>query len=391
MMMEGYLTKQGSVVKNWRKRYFVFDPETRKLDYYKTHQKKKKKGSMVVDKLFILPEDRAEKKPHRLDFIGTIAYQDNQVTISASAESEELKNQWLKAVTSAKGVVTSERSESSASALRADSMASTIGRSTINDDLAEFGEPDRPSSLPEDDEGEPELSTEDQADSEGEDNIYSSTVSSLSSVGRALSTDSLPRVTEERVTDGGTLAAVNPFSAEAVAAAAEAAEAEEGGVGAEGVSPEMAGAGAGELESEAVEEEIGPLMLVGWLEKLKPGTSKTWQKRHFALYAAASAKGSVTLTYGKNDNEALKRVMKVDACYNLLDEGGGVAAHHHRQYSLEFHGSMGEDTDRYIHTLCSYTILIHTQVHSRELPGSAAEGGLVGSSAAGRSGGALGG
>jgi hypothetical protein len=125
-----------------------------------------------------------------------------------------------------------------------------------------------------------------------------------------------------------------------------------GGGGGGGAEEKEAEAEEKEVQEEEEEEELGQLMLVGWLEKLKPGTAKTWQKRHFALYAAVE-NGKPTLTYGKNENEATKRLMKLGAVYNISDEGNGVASQStHRQFSLEFHGTIDEDVDRYIRVCC---------------------------------------
>jgi hypothetical protein len=130
--MEGSLTKQGSKVKTWRKRYFVFDPETRRLEYYKTHQKKTLKGSMVLDTVFC-PKEKKQK--HRLDFIGTVASHDNEVTICASAASEELKNQWLQAmtITSANSMLFTTNS-SAKMVFSSDAVKSVGGQSSVSEE-----------------------------------------------------------------------------------------------------------------------------------------------------------------------------------------------------------------------------------------------------------------
>lgn len=45
----GFLIKQGEMVKNWKKRYFVFDPKARNFTYYTDHNKKQVKGIIYFD------------------------------------------------------------------------------------------------------------------------------------------------------------------------------------------------------------------------------------------------------------------------------------------------------------------------------------------------------
>ncbi|EFC44523.1 predicted protein [Naegleria gruberi] len=51
--IEGFLQKQGKIVKSWKRRYFVFHDES-ELTYYTDEKKKKKKGSLNIDKSIIV-------------------------------------------------------------------------------------------------------------------------------------------------------------------------------------------------------------------------------------------------------------------------------------------------------------------------------------------------
>jgi hypothetical protein len=45
----GYLIKQGELVKDWKKRFFVFDPSRRTFTYYSDHTQKQMKGIIYFD------------------------------------------------------------------------------------------------------------------------------------------------------------------------------------------------------------------------------------------------------------------------------------------------------------------------------------------------------
>ena len=58
-VFSGFLIKQGEVVKNWKKRFFVFNPHKRTLTYFTDHTRKNVKGIIYFDGIRLVYEDKA--------------------------------------------------------------------------------------------------------------------------------------------------------------------------------------------------------------------------------------------------------------------------------------------------------------------------------------------
>ena len=58
-VFSGFLIKQGEVVKNWKKRFFVFNLHKRTLTYFTDHTRKNVKGIIYFDGIRLVYEDKA--------------------------------------------------------------------------------------------------------------------------------------------------------------------------------------------------------------------------------------------------------------------------------------------------------------------------------------------
>lgn len=99
-VMESFLDKRGHNVKNWKKRYFVLNENRKVISYFMTSEKKNKKGSLKIMKVFELPArpDQPGKREHRFDFHGQETSSRAEISICVAAESLDLKERWLEAL-----------------------------------------------------------------------------------------------------------------------------------------------------------------------------------------------------------------------------------------------------------------------------------------------------
>jgi hypothetical protein len=68
-LMSGYMQKKGSVNKAWKRRFFVFDRQTKELSYYRHEDRKARQGAMKVRSV-VNVDDRPRKRSNRIDFKG---------------------------------------------------------------------------------------------------------------------------------------------------------------------------------------------------------------------------------------------------------------------------------------------------------------------------------
>ena len=114
-VMESFLDKRGHNVKNWKRRYFVLNENRKVISYFLTSEKKKKKGSLKILKVFNLPDrpDQPNKRQNRLDFHGVDLSSRAEISICVAAESAALKQRWLDAVHTGIAVKAVKRSRGS--------------------------------------------------------------------------------------------------------------------------------------------------------------------------------------------------------------------------------------------------------------------------------------
>jgi hypothetical protein len=90
--MEGFMKKKGHNYKNWKRRYMLFNAQTREMSYYDKEVMTKLKGRFKVNAVFNIP-DRLNARPFRIDFMAS----DGTIT-ATSAESMDMKLKWLETV-----------------------------------------------------------------------------------------------------------------------------------------------------------------------------------------------------------------------------------------------------------------------------------------------------
>ena len=97
-VMESFLDKRGHNVKTWKKRYFVLNENRKVISYFVTSEKKIKRGSLKIHKVFDLPDrlGQKNKRTNRMDFHGV--HSGTKIRICVSAETLDLKQRWISAL-----------------------------------------------------------------------------------------------------------------------------------------------------------------------------------------------------------------------------------------------------------------------------------------------------